>query len=91
LILYVRGGAGNKPEQLYVAVEDSAKQIGVVAHPDTAITGATKWTQWKIPLSSFAGVNLAKVKKMYIGVGDRKAPAAGGRGRIFIDDIQVTR
>ncbi len=91
LILYVRGGAGNKPEQLYVAVEDSTKQIGVVAYPDTAITGATKWTQWKVPLSSFAGVNLAKVKKMYIGVGDRKAPAAGGSGRIFIDDIQVTK
>jgi hypothetical protein len=63
----------------------------VVAHPDTAITSTTKWTQWKVPLSSFAGVNLAKVKKLYLGVGDRASPAAGGFGRIYIDDIQVTK
>jgi len=36
-------------------------------------------------------VNPAKVKKMYIGVGDRKAPAANGSGRIYIDDIRVIK
>jgi len=36
-------------------------------------------------------VNLAKVKKLYIGLGDRAAPAAGGSGRMFIDDIQVIK
>ena len=51
----------------------------------------TTWTEWKIPLSSLTGVNLAKVKKLYIGVGDRKAPAKGGAGRIYIDDIRVTK
>jgi hypothetical protein len=91
LVLYVRGRAGNAAAQLYVAVEDSTKRIGVVAYPDTAITGLTKWTPWKVPLSSFAGVNLAKVKKMYIGVGDRKTPVAGGAGRLYVDDIQVTK
>ena len=50
----------------------------------------TTWTQWKVPLSSFTGVNLAKVKKLYIGVGDRKTPVKGGTGRIYIDDIRVT-
>jgi hypothetical protein len=28
---------------------------------------------------------------MYIGVGDRTNPAAGGAGRIYIDDIRLTR
>jgi len=37
------------------------------------------------------GVNLAKVKKLYIGIGDRQAPAAGGSGRVYIDDIRVTK
>jgi hypothetical protein len=91
LILYVRGRAGNAPAQLYVAVEDASKKVGIVAYPDTAVTSATAWTQWKIPLSNFAGVNLAKVKKLYVGLGDRTTPAAGGSGRMFIDDIQVTK
>jgi hypothetical protein len=34
---------------------------------------------------------MSKVKKLYIGVGDRKATAAGGSGRIYIDDISVTK
>lgn len=91
LILYVRGRAGNAPAQLYVAVEDASKKVGIVTYPDKAVTGVAQWTQWKIPLSSLTAVNLAKVKKLYIGLGDRAAPAAGGNGRIFIDDIQVTK
>jgi hypothetical protein len=91
LILYLRGKAGNAPAQFYVAVEDASKKVGSAAYPDKAVTGAARWTQWKVPLNSFAGVNLAKVKKLYLGVGDRTAPAAGGSGRIFIDDIQVTK
>ena len=92
LVLYVRGRAANAPAQVYVAVEDASKRAGVVAYPDPAVTGtANKWTQWKVPLSSFTGVNLAKVKKMYIGVGDRKTPAADGSGRIYVDDIRIMK
>jgi hypothetical protein len=51
----------------------------------------TTWTEWKIPLSSFTGVNPAKIKVLCIGVGDRNAPVQGGAGRIYIDDIRVTK
>jgi len=34
-----------------------------------------------------AGVNVTAVKTMYIGLGDRANPTAGGVGMIFIDDI----
>jgi len=91
LILYVRGRAGNAPAQLYLAVEDASKKVGIVTYPDKTVTGVAQWTQWEIPLSSFTAVNLAKVKKLYIGLGDRATPAAGGNGRIFVDDIQVTQ
>ena len=45
------------------------------------------WTEWKIPLSDLAGVNLSKVKKLYLGVGDRTSPAKDGAGKLYIDDI----
>ena len=50
-----------------------------------------KWTEWKIPLSGFTGVNLGKIKKLYIGAGDRNNPAKGGTGRIYIDDICLAK
>jgi len=79
----------NDAASLYVAVEDSAGKVAVAS--DAALANAAAWTQWKIPLNSLTGVNLAKVKKLYIGVGDRQNPVAGGSGRIFIDDIQVSK
>jgi hypothetical protein len=42
-------------------------------------------------LSSFTGVNLAQVKKLSIGVGDKKNAAADGTGRIYIDDIRIVK
>jgi len=79
----------NDVASLYVAVEDSAGKVAVASDP--ALVNAAAWTEWKVPLSSLTGVNLAKVKKLYIGVGDRNNPAAGGSGRIYIDDIRVTK
>ena len=78
---------------MYVAVKDNANHVGVVNHPDAAAVKATKWLEWKIPLSQFtsAGVSITTVKKMYIGVGDRKSPKAGGAGSLYIDDIRVIK
>jgi hypothetical protein len=47
--------------------------------------------QWKIPLSQLTGVNLATIKKMAIGIGDRKATKAGGTGTLYVDDICVVK
>jgi regulation of enolase protein 1 (concanavalin A-like superfamily) len=80
---------GNSPDKLYVAIEDSTGKVGVATNADAV--NYTAWTEWKIPLSSFAPANLAKVKKMYIGVGDRNNPVADGAGRIYIDDIRVMK
>jgi hypothetical protein len=79
---------GNAPEPLYVGIEDSAGRLAIVAHPDAAATARPEWQEWRIPLSSFAGVSLANVETMMIGVGNRESPTAGGAGLIFIDDIQ---
>jgi hypothetical protein len=81
----------NDPDKLYVAVEDSAGKSALVMHTDPAATGLATWTEWKIPLSSLTGVNLAKVKKLYLGVGDKQTPVGGAAGRMYFDDVRVTK
>jgi hypothetical protein len=82
---------GNSPQSFYVGIEDSAGKVAFVTHPDPAATTITTWTEWSISLSSFPGVNSAKVKKMYLGVGDRKNPVPDGAGRIYLDDLRITK
>ena len=79
----------NTPAPLYVAVQDSGNHTYVVTHPDASATVASDWQPWAIPLDEFrsGGVDVTKVKRMYIGVGDRTSPQPGGAGRIYIDDI----
>jgi hypothetical protein len=85
----VAGGA----DLLYVALQDSKNQTGIVVNPDPGIISVKQWVGWAIPFSDFAnkGVNLAAVRKMYIGVGDPDNPAKGSVGSLFIDDIYLTK
>ena len=81
----------NPATPLYITVEDSAKKTATVKHLNPAIVTSGKWNPWRIPLSEFAGVNAARVKKIVIGFGDRTAPVQGGNGMVFIDDICVAK
>ena len=89
LIIWVRGKANNSPAPLYVTLQDASNHVATVICSDPAIVTTTKWTAWQVPLSQFAGVNLARVKKIVIGVGDRSKPVSGGTGRLYIDDIEL--
>ena len=91
LVLYIQGRTANKASSLYVALADSSNKSAVVAYPDTRLVTLARWIEWRIPLSDFAGINLTKVKKMAIGVGQRTGATAGGTGRIYVDDIQVIK
>jgi hypothetical protein len=79
----------NSPADLYVIVQDSAGKSATATHP-TIVTSAG-WTQWTIPLSTFTGVNLKSVKKLYIGAGSKTSPVKGGPGMFYIDDIGFGR
>ena len=85
----VAGGA----DRLYVALQDSANHVAVIVNPDPGILSVKQWVEWAIPLSEFANgkVNLAAVRKMIIGVGDRTNPAKGSVGSLFIDDMYLTK
>jgi len=93
LTLYFIGQADNEPDNLYVAIEDDAEALLVLTHPNADALLATEWQEWHIPLANFqaADINVSSVRKMVIGVGNRDAPRSGGTGRIFLDDIQVTK
>ncbi len=68
---------------------DNSGSIAVVTHPNPAAVAMSNWQEWTIPLSELGGINLNSVRTMYIGVGDRDNPTAGGAGLIFVDDILV--
>jgi len=93
LTLYFRGEADNGPDPLHVGIEDSSGRMAVTVHPDADAALATEWHKWHIALgeAQAAGVDVAAVKKMVIGVGDRQNPKPGGTGRIYIDDIRLTK
>lgn len=92
LSLWFYGDPANDPELMYVAVSNRAGQPAIVVHNDPAAAQIDAWTQWLIPLQSFAGqgVDLTDVDKIAIGFGTRgNLTITGGSGRMLFDDIRL--
>ncbi|MBN1508933.1 MAG: hypothetical protein JW955_18950 [Sedimentisphaerales bacterium] len=87
----IGGPAASEVDRMYVALQDASNRVSVVTYPDLDILTGKTWFEWNISLTDFSGVNLAAVRKMFIGVGDRVHPAQGGTGSLFIDDVYLTR
>ncbi|HUV65868.1 MAG TPA: hypothetical protein VMW24_18370, partial [Sedimentisphaerales bacterium] len=90
LSLWHRGVAANAGERMYIALNGTA----VVYHNDPNAARTTAWTEWAIPLQTFAGqgVNLANVTSITIGFGTRgNTTLPGGTGQMYIDDIRLYR
>ena len=88
------GIQSNNAEPLYVALANSAGNPVVVVHdnPDAALIDT--WTEWVIPLQTFAdqGINLSNVDRIAIGLGTKgNMTTPGGTGKMFIDDIRLYR
>lgn len=85
--------AAPTPDPLYIVITDASNHTAVVKHPDTNAVLQSEWQEWKIPLADItaARVNVTKIKKMHIGIGDRNNPRPGGAGVLFIDDIRVIK
>jgi len=78
----------NSAQDLYVTVKGGGKQF-TQSDPNAVTTNG--WTEVKFPLSGFTGVNLTKVDTLTIGVGNPTGQLSGAAGKIFIDDIRVTK
>jgi len=88
------GIASNAAEPLYVAVSNATGSPAIAAHDDPAAATIDTWTEWVIPLQTFAdqGINLTNVDKIAVGLGSKGDPAAaGGSGTMYIDDIRLYR
>ncbi|KPK37898.1 MAG: hypothetical protein AMJ65_13585 [Phycisphaerae bacterium SG8_4] len=89
LSLWFRGDPANASERMFVALNGTS----VVYHDDASATQLPGWTKWVIDLEAFAGVDLTNVNTITIGFGTKSpgAPGPGGSGRMYFDDIRLTR
>jgi len=86
------GIESNDPEPLYVAVSNTGGAPAVVVHDDSTAAQIDTWTEWVIPLQSFAdqGINLTDVDRIAIGLGTKgNTIVPGGSGKMYFDDIRL--
>jgi hypothetical protein len=88
------GIESNDAEPLYVAVSNTAGAPAVVINDDPAASTIGTWTEWVIPLQTFAdqGIDLTNVDRIAFGLGTKgNTTAPGGSGKMFFDDIRLYR
>ena len=94
LSLWFRGGSSNSAESLYVAVANKTGTPVVVVYENPAASKIGAWTQWIVPLQTFTdgGIDLTDVDKLMIGMGIKgNLTTSGGAGKMYFDDIQLSR
>jgi hypothetical protein len=82
------GIISNEGESMYVVLEDSGSDA-IIYHDEPNATHIPYWTQWRIDLNDFTGVDRDDVQKMYIGFGNKGGPTISGSGTVYIDDIRL--
>ena len=83
LTIWFRGDRANAAEQIYVALNGSAR----VDHDNPDAAMITSWMPWNIDLQAFAdqGVNLANIDSITLGL----SSVTGGTGMMYFDDIRL--
>ena len=94
LSLWFHGSSTNSADPLYVAIANTTGTPVVVEYedPDAAQTG--EWTEWIVPLQTFAekGIDLTDVNSIALGIGTQgNTSSPGGSGKMFFDDIRLCR
>jgi len=88
------GITSNETEPLYVALSNKTGTPAVVVHDDPTAVNIDTWTEWVIPLQTFAdqGIVLTDVDRIAIGMGTQgNTTSPGGSGKVFIDDIRLIK
>ncbi|MFA6175024.1 MAG: LamG-like jellyroll fold domain-containing protein [Phycisphaerae bacterium] len=91
LVLYFHGAKLNVSEVVFVQLSDGTNSARVYYNSGDPNRITEYWNYWQffgVPLSDFAGVNLANITSISIGAGDGIA-GGGGIGKLYIDDIKV--
>jgi len=79
----------NDATGLYLAVEDAAGQVAMIANPDPGATQGATTQQWSLPLAALADVDLTAVVKIAVGAGDPANLVADGTGTVAVGAITV--
>jgi hypothetical protein len=85
------GIISNDPEPLYLALQDTGLNVGIVKHNDPNAALIETWTEWNIDLAdaNFASLDMHNIDRVHIGLGDRNTPTTGGKGVVYFDDIRL--
>ena len=86
------GIVSNDTEPLFVALSNNTGAPAVVVHDDPTAANIDTWTEWIIPLQTFAdqGIVLTDVDRIAIGLGTQgNMTIPGGSGKMYIDDIRL--
>jgi hypothetical protein len=88
LTIWFHGNLVNDAAPIYIAIANITGAPAVVSYDDPSATQIHAWTQWDIPLQTFAdkGINLMDVNTITIGIGNKTNPP-GGSGKMYFDDI----
>jgi hypothetical protein len=91
LVIWFKGDWINVAVPMYVAIANTTGAPAVVNHENPDATRIDVWTEWTIPLQTFAdqGVDLTDVNTISIGFGNKTNPQAGGSGKMYFDDIRL--
>ena len=93
LVLQFYGNVDNTAsgaDNLYVGLEDEAGHKAFKTYTgDPQDLLVASWQEMRVPLSDFAGVDTTHLAKLYIGIGNRDNPQAGGFGTVTVDGIVV--
>ncbi len=80
-------------DRMYMALEDTAGNVGVVYNPDPNAQRQGLWTQWFVAIDEFTdlGVNVSSVKNFFLGMGQRCNwyMSGGGDGNVMFDNIRL--
>jgi hypothetical protein len=74
-------------DRLYVIVEDDHGRVAEVYHPNPATLLEGDWQAWTIKFTQFIGVDLSRITRLTLGVGDRDNAQPGDHSVVYIDDI----
>lgn len=80
----------NNAAPIYMILEDEFSNSSrvVALDADTAELAYYRVTTLNFALSDFTGIDVSRVKKMTIGIGNSDAPETGKIGRLMIEDIR---
>jgi hypothetical protein len=91
LDVWYYGNAANTAEKMYVTLSDGTNSA-TVQNPNN-ISQSPTWQIWNIATSDFKAanpnLNLTNITSLKVGMGTKSAPAAGGTGTVYIDNIRL--